>query len=54
MNDLVKRINELADLQKKGLLTEELKEEQARLRKEYVERIKASLKAQLDSIEFTD
>ena len=48
------RINELARKQREIGLTEEEKEEQARLRKEYIEAFKNSLRSQLDSIVVVD
>lgn len=50
----VKRINELAKKQKEGGLTEDEKAEQAVLRREYVESVKASLRAQLDNTSIVD
>ena len=47
---LINRINELANLQKQRELTQEEKEEQIKLRKEYLELFKAGFKQQLDSI----
>ncbi|SEF90404.1 Uncharacterized protein YnzC, UPF0291/DUF896 family [Caloramator fervidus] len=46
----IARINELYKKQVEGTLTEEEKKEQAYLRRLYVDAIKQSLKAQLDSI----
>ena len=52
--DKIKRINELYHKsQAEGLAPEEL-EEQKRLRQEYVESIRMSLKSQLDSIEIVE
>lgn len=48
------RINELARKQRSEGLTEQEKEEQARLRKEYIEAFRNSLKSQLDSIVVVD
>ena len=48
------RINELARKQRSEGLTEEEKEEQAILRKEYIEAFRNSLKSQLDSIVVVD
>nr|WP_309118506.1 DUF896 domain-containing protein [Paenibacillus sp.] len=50
----VQRINELARKQKSVGLTAEEKLEQAELRKQYIDNLKASLRQQLDSIEFVD
>lgn len=48
------RINELARKQREVGLTDEEKEEQAKLRKEYIEAFKNSLRSQLDSIVIVD
>lgn len=48
------RINELAKKQRAGLLTEEEKEEQAALRREYVESYKRSLVSQLENTYIVD
>lgn len=50
MNERIARINELYHKSQAGGLSDEEKEEQARLRKEYVENIRANMKSQLDSI----
>ena len=50
----IDRINELAKLAKERELTDEEKVERAALRQEYVQAMKASLKAQLDSAETID
>jgi len=47
---LIDRINELARIKKNRELTAKEKEEQDRLRKEYLELFKAGFKQQLDSI----
>lgn len=47
---LTKRINELYHKSKAEGLTEEEKEEQAKLRAEYVQSFKRNLQSQLDSI----
>lgn len=44
------RINELARISRESSLTEEEKAEQAILRREYIDAVKANLKAQLDMI----
>ena len=50
MDEKIRRINELYHKsQAEGLTTEE-KEEQAKLRKEYVESIRGNLRSQLDSM----
>ncbi|MBR4588849.1 MAG: DUF896 domain-containing protein [Lachnospiraceae bacterium] len=46
----IKRINELYHKQKEGTLTPEEKEEQAALRKAYIDSIKNNLTVQLESI----
>ena len=46
----IDRINELARKQKAEGLTDEEKDEQAKLRREYIEAYKQSLIAQLDNI----
>ncbi len=48
------RISFLARKSKNEGLSEEEKNEQAALRKEYLEAIKANFRATLDNIEFTD
>lgn len=55
MNERIARINELARKSKtpEGLTSAE-KEEQAKLRREYIDNVKANLKVQLDSIEYVD
>jgi len=50
----VQRINELARKQKSVGLTAEEKQEQAELRRQYIDNLKASLRDQLDAIEFVD
>lgn len=50
----VQRINELARKQKTIGLTESEKLEQAELRKGYIDDLKASLRQQLDAIEFVE
>ncbi|CAH0121152.1 MULTISPECIES: DUF896 domain-containing protein [unclassified Paenibacillus] len=51
---LVARINELARKHKSVGLTEEETLEREKLRKQYIEGFKRSLRQQLDSIEFVD
>ncbi len=48
------RINELAEKARHVDLSSEEKEEQQRLRRSYVERVKKNLKAQLDSVIVVD
>ena len=50
MNERIARINELYHKSQAEGLSEEEKKEQTRLRKEYVENIRANMKSQLDSI----
>lgn len=51
MDERISRINELYHKSQREGLTAREKEEQARLRKEYVDSIRTDLKAQLDSID---
>ena len=48
------RINELAHKAKAEGLTEEERKEQHRLRQEFLDEIRADVKASLESIEFVD
>ncbi len=50
----IKRINELYHKSKKEGLTEEEKEEQASLRKQYVESIKSNIRASLDNVSIVE
>lgn len=50
MDERIKRINELYHKSQAEGLTEEEKQEQAKLRQEYVANVRANLKAQLDNI----
>lgn len=50
MDERIKRINELYHKSQDVGLTEEEKEEQARLRAEYVASVRANLKSQLDNV----
>jgi uncharacterized protein YnzC (UPF0291/DUF896 family) len=50
----IKRINELAKKSKVAGLTEQEKQEQQKLRQKYIEAVRASLKANLDSIRFVE
>ncbi|QBQ07690.1 hypothetical protein SGLAD_v1c04910 [Spiroplasma gladiatoris] len=54
METLIKRINELATLQKEDKLTPELKKEQEVLRKKYIELYKNGLLEQLKTIKLVD
>ena len=51
MDERIKRINELYHKSQSEGLTEEEKEEQARLRKEYVQSVKSNLRSQLNNID---
>lgn len=48
--DKIERINQLANKAKKEGLTQEEKEEQTMLRNEYIQSVRTSLKANLDTI----
>lgn len=50
MDERIKRINELYHKSQKEGLSEEEKQEQARLRAEYVASVRNNLQAQLDNI----
>ena len=50
MDERIARINELYHKSQSEGLSDKEKEEQARLRREYVENVRGNLKAQLDSI----
>ncbi|MCM1103507.1 MAG: DUF896 domain-containing protein [Clostridium sp.] len=50
VEELTARINELYHKSKEEGLTEEEKEEQARLRQEYIENVRANLRGQLSAI----
>ena len=50
LDEKIKRINELYHKQKSVGLTDKEKEEQAKLRREYIDSVKANLKGQLDNI----
>lgn len=50
----IDRINELANKSKLEELTQEEKEEQRMLRREFLDSIRADLKATLDNIEIVD
>lgn len=50
LDEKIKRINELYHKQKDVGLTEEEKEEQAKLRRDYIDSVRANLKGQLDNI----
>lgn len=48
MNDIIKKINELAHKQKTAGLSEEEKQEQAHLRQEYLKIFRSNFKSQLE------
>lgn len=50
LDEKIKRINELYHKQKGVGLTEEEKEEQSKLRRDYIDSVRANLKGQLDNI----
>lgn len=52
--NMIKRINELAHKSKAQGLTEEEKEEQAVLRRKYIDNVKANVKAQMMNIEILE
>lgn len=54
LDEKIKRINELYHKQKSEGLTDSEKEEQAKLRREYIDLIKGSLKGQLDNIDIQE
>lgn len=54
MDERIKRINELYHLSKERELTPSEKEEQAKLRREYIDSVKGDLQNQLDKIEIVE
>ena len=54
MDELTKRINELAKKEKTVGLTEEEKVEQSKLRDEFRARFRASFRAQLDNVRIVE
>ena len=52
MDDLIKRINELAKKQRESGLTDDEKKEQAELRQKYLVRFRASFQNQLNNTYF--
>lgn len=50
LDEKIKRINELYHKQKGEGLTDEEKEEQAKLRRDYIDAVKGNLKGQLNNI----
>lgn len=53
-HELIRRINELANLSKKRKLTENELEEQKKLRKEYISIFRHRMRQHLDNITFVD
>ena len=49
IDEVIARINELAKLAKERTLTEEEQEERAKLRRMYIDNVKASLTGQLEN-----
>ena len=49
IDEVIARINELAKLAKERTLTEEEQEERAKLRRMYIDNVKANLTGQLDN-----
>ncbi len=54
MDEKIARINELYHKSVKEGLTEEEKEEQKRLRRDYIDSVKGNLKVQLDNIRIVE
>ena len=54
MQEKIDRINELYHLSQKRPLTPDEKEEQARLRRDYIDSIKGNLRSQLENIEIVE
>ena len=54
MEEVIRRINELAALAKQRGLTPEEQEERQQLRRKYIDSFKASLTAQLDNVYFVE
>lgn len=54
LEEKITRINELYHKSQDVGLTDEEKEEQARLRRDYIDSFKANLKAQLDNIDIKE
>lgn len=52
MEKLIARINELYHKSKSVGLTEEEKEEQAVLRRQYIDNVKGNVKVQLETVEY--
>ena len=53
-DEMIQRINELANKKKTVGLTEEETVEQASLRRVYIDAFKSSMRQQLDNIQFVD
>lgn len=53
-DEMIQRINELANKKKTVGLTEEESIEQANLRRVYIDAFKSSMRQQLDNIQFVD
>lgn len=53
LGEKIKRINELYHKSQEEGLTQEEKEEQARLRAEYVANVRANLRGQLDNVDIS-
>ena len=54
MEEKIKRINELYHKSKTGELTAEEKEEQAKLRRDYIDSVRGNLRAQMNQIDIID
>ncbi len=54
MDEKIKRINELYHLSQERALTDEEKDEQNKLRRDYIDSIKSGLKAQLNNISIVE
>lgn len=54
MEQLIARINELAEKTREKTITEEEKIEQTQARQEYLKRFKSNFRKQLDQIEIVD
>lgn len=51
IDDVIKRINELYKKSKEEGLTEEEKDEQQKLRRRYIDNVKANFRVQLEGVE---
>ena len=54
MDEKIQRINELYRLSKERGLTDQEKDEQAKLRKDYIDSVKNGLRQQLDNISIVE